>query len=354
MPARHVQPRRMRYSRPALLLGTLAAIKLLSGGIAEARTQAACPAQLNERAHSGQTPGAVRATFMGTSTLLFDDGATQILIDGFFSRPPVHRALAGWLTPDQSRISFGLSRGGVNDRLMALFVAHAHHDHAMDAPAIAVRTHADLVGSTSVRNLAFGQGVPRDCVLLARHGVPHRYGAFTVTPIETPHSTPEMFPGNIREPRPSPTWASHFRTGTSYSFLVEHGALRILVYPSAAVERARLDGVRAEIVYLGTGGLILKTPGFVRRYWEGVVRRVGARRVIPIHWDDMGRPLDQGLRPAGWPTGLGARKRALLACLARRDGILLGDVQLFDPVVLELPLVTRPKGACVRGRNPAG
>jgi L-ascorbate metabolism protein UlaG (beta-lactamase superfamily) len=94
---------------------------------------------------------------MRATTLLFDDGATQILIDDFFSRPPVSRALAGWLTPDDGRIEFGLDKGRINDRLQVISVAHAHHDHAMDAPMIALRMRADLVGSTSVQNLALGQ-----------------------------------------------------------------------------------------------------------------------------------------------------------------------------------------------------
>ena len=31
----------------------------------------------------------VKVTFFGVSTLLFDDGETQILLDGFFSRPSI-------------------------------------------------------------------------------------------------------------------------------------------------------------------------------------------------------------------------------------------------------------------------
>ena len=31
--------------------------------------------------------GSVKVTFLGVTTLLFDDGETQIMTDGFFSRP---------------------------------------------------------------------------------------------------------------------------------------------------------------------------------------------------------------------------------------------------------------------------
>lgn len=319
----------------AILLALLAVIPVED---AQAQLRSACPSQMKSGSIAPRRAGPLHVTFMGATTLLFDDGTTQILIDGFFSRPPVSKALAGWLRPDDKRINFGLDQGGIDHRLQAIFVAHAHYDHAMDAPTIALRMRADLVGSASVRNLGLGQDVPRDCTRLARHRVPHTYGRFTVTPIETPHSLPEIFPGSITKPRPSPTWASHYRTGTSFSFLVEHGGVRILVYPTATVKRARLDGIRADIVYLGTGGLALKTKGFVRRYWNGVVRKVGARRVIPVHWDDMARPLDMGLRPAGFPTGTGTRNRALLACLAMQDGIEFEDVRIFTPAVYGLSI----------------
>ena len=37
----------------------------------------------------------VTATWLGVTTLLFDDGETQILIDGFFSRPTLWESILG-------------------------------------------------------------------------------------------------------------------------------------------------------------------------------------------------------------------------------------------------------------------
>lgn len=36
-------------------------------------------------------PSRVNARFMGTTTILFDDGKTKIMSDGFFSRPSIWR-----------------------------------------------------------------------------------------------------------------------------------------------------------------------------------------------------------------------------------------------------------------------
>ncbi len=43
---------------------------------------------------SAAVTDSVTVTWLGVTTLLFDDGETQILIDGFFSRPSL--ACVGW------------------------------------------------------------------------------------------------------------------------------------------------------------------------------------------------------------------------------------------------------------------
>lgn len=52
-------------------------------------------------------PGKARATFLGASTMLLDDGDTAERTDGFFSRPGLVRTVAGRTTPDPGRIRDG-------------------------------------------------------------------------------------------------------------------------------------------------------------------------------------------------------------------------------------------------------
>src|SRR5437870_5232391 len=67
----------------------------------------------------------VTVTFLGVSTLLFDDGETAIMTDGFFTRPSLTTVLFERLAPDAKRIDDGLERAGVH-RLAAVLVAHSH------------------------------------------------------------------------------------------------------------------------------------------------------------------------------------------------------------------------------------
>ena len=61
--------------------------------------------------HAGE-PGTLNVTFLGTTSLLFDDGRTQILIDGFFSRPRARQVIGRMLTSDGDRIYGALARAG--------------------------------------------------------------------------------------------------------------------------------------------------------------------------------------------------------------------------------------------------
>src|SRR5262249_15631888 len=157
------------------------------------------------------------ATFLGVSTVLLDDGETALLTDGFFSRPSLLRVATRPLLPDTVRISEGLRRAGIT-RLAAVLVAHSHYDHALDAPVVAQRTGALLVGSASTAQIAAGYGLPADRFVPAPVAATLALGGFTVTAVEVPHSHPDRFPGTISAPVVPPARASRYRCGECYSF----------------------------------------------------------------------------------------------------------------------------------------
>ncbi|MEM9731376.1 MAG: MBL fold metallo-hydrolase, partial [Myxococcota bacterium] len=90
--------------------------------------------------------GAVSVRYTGTATLVFSDGETTWMTDGWFSRPSLVAVLSAPIEPDVDAIETGLARNEVDD-LVAVFPLHSHYDHAMDAPEVAKRTGALLLGS---------------------------------------------------------------------------------------------------------------------------------------------------------------------------------------------------------------
>lgn len=240
--------------------------------------------------------GGLRVTFLGVSTLLFDDGETAVLIDGFFSRPGALRTLAGRIEPDVERVKSSLARAGI-DRLAAVITVHSHYDHAMDSPLVAENTGALLVGSESTANIGRGWGLSEDRLRVVDGETTARFGRFLITLIPSAHFPHGMAMGDIRKPLVTPAHAVDYKEGGSYSVLLEHDGKTLLVQGSAGFVPGRLRGRRADVVFLGTAGLGTKDEEYRNAYWREVVTAVGARRVMPIHWDDFTRPLDEPLVP---------------------------------------------------------
>jgi L-ascorbate metabolism protein UlaG (beta-lactamase superfamily) len=243
--------------------------------------------------------GAIKVTFLGTTMLLFDDGETQLMIDGFVSRPPAWRvALRCPLKTDTALVDTALSRVKV-ERLKALFAAHSHYDHVLDAAYIVQKTHSHLYGSDSALQVGRGGGLNEDQMTVYEPGKEVPVGRFTVIVLKSRHSPPTCFnddlgktiPGPLQQPANRVAYAE----GGSFDILIKHGDHAILVKPSANSIEGALDNVRAEILFLGTAGLGKQDPAFQNSFYDQTVAKVGPRRVIPIHWDDFFKPLSEHL-----------------------------------------------------------
>lgn len=270
------------------------------------------------------------AWFLGTSSLLVSDGQTWLLGDGFVSRPGLFRFARGRIAPDEARIQAAIDRLGVGP-LAAVFCAHSHYDHALDAPVWARRTGADLVGSASTANLGRGMGVPETALRTVTDGQTLHYGQFGLTFVHSRHSPGDRYPGVIDRPFTPPARAGAWRSDTSYSVLVSHPRGRILLHASANWQPGALRDHRADVVYLGIGELGKLPDEFVTTYWNEVVRTTGARRVILIHWDDFFRSLDRPLRPM--PYALDDLHATMDRLLPLADG---------DGVEILLPVAWQP------------
>ncbi len=284
-------------------------------------------------------PG-VTVTFLGVSTLLIRDGETSLMTDGFFSRPGLWPVLScAPIAPDPEKIAAGLAIADV-DRLAAVLVVHSHFDHAMDAPEVARRTGALVVGSASTANVARGVGLPEDRIRVVESGRPMTFGAFTVTFVTSRHF-PLPPPGaatlgrEIEEPLVPPAPALAYLEGGSYSIFVAHPEGTALVQGSAGFVEGALEGYGADVVLLGVGALGTVDRDYFDAYWRNVVGAVGARRVLPIHYDDFTLPLDRSLAPM--PRLLDGFDRTLDFLVERAGSdsrVTLRALPPFEPVAL--------------------
>jgi L-ascorbate metabolism protein UlaG (beta-lactamase superfamily) len=251
---------------------------------------------------SSEMGGDFRVSFLGVSTLLFTDGKNAFLTDGFFSRPDKLRFLFTKIDPNRKIITQCLDRAGIKS-LDAVIVVHSHFDHVMDAPIIAAETGAQLMGSESTKNVALGYierglNLPEKRITTIEVDQTINIGEFRITPIVSSHVPSLLAPKHeIKAPLRPPVYWRRYKEGVSYSLLISHGAKTMLVQGSAGFVRNALKGRHADIVFLGIAQLGRQNDAYRDEYWREVVKAVTASRVIPIHWDDLWRPLSRPLVP---------------------------------------------------------
>jgi L-ascorbate metabolism protein UlaG (beta-lactamase superfamily) len=247
---------------------------------------------------SSESAERVTVTWLGITTLLFDDGETQILIDGTFSRPSLFDILSQRrIYSDVAGINAALAEFRI-DRLAAIVPVHSHFDHAMDVGFVANRTAAVVLGSESTANIASGAGVPVSQYQILAGGETRQFGQFTIKLIESRHAPvgsggSPMFPGSIDEPLEQPARIRQWREGGAWSVLIGHPKGTALVQGSGGFVEGALAAESADVVMLGVAGLASLGPKYVGEYWRETVVSTGATRVFPVHYEDFTRPFGE-------------------------------------------------------------
>jgi len=251
---------------------------------------------------SAANADAVTVTWLGVSTLLFDDGETQILIDGFFSRPSLSDiVLRRPVDNDAATINYAMNEFRMR-RLAAIIPVHSHFDHAMDVGAVANRSSASILGSASTAQVARGAGVPEDQITVVKVATSFEFGNFRVTMRPTGHapigwrgSVP--LAGVIDAPLTMPQPISAWRMGGGYTIIIEHPQGTALVQGSAAYKKYELQDIAADVVFLGVGQLDSLGRKYAELYWQHTVTTTGSHSVYPIHFDDFTQPFGEVILP---------------------------------------------------------
>ncbi len=264
---------------------------------------------------AAQTGDAVTATWLGTTTILFDDGETQILIDGTFTRlSPLQVALFRPVQSDIATINYAVSTFRI-DRLAAIVPVHSHFDHAMDVGHLANRTSAVILGSESTANIARGADVPVNQYQILADGETRQFGEFAIKLIASVHAPigqndQEYFPGVIDMPLRQPARVSAWKTGIAWSIIIGHPRGTTLVQGSGGFVEGKLDGESVDVAMLALAKLSGLGEEYVGNFWRETVVSTAASRVIAIHHDDFTLPfgevrlfpkiVDNVVKTAGW------------------------------------------------------
>jgi L-ascorbate metabolism protein UlaG (beta-lactamase superfamily) len=233
----------------------------------------------------------VRIRWLGTAGHVIETAATTLLLDPFLTRPGLWSTATKPLVPTPERWWSHLP-----PRVDAILLGHSHYDHLLDAPAIALRTGARIVGSATTASFARAHGVPAERVTVVPAGgasleigdvrvrfVPSLHGRIVL------HRVP--FPGEVNGPPLLPARLWDYRMGGAFGLHLETPGATLYHNGSADLIDANLAGLRADVLLVGLAG-----RRDTRDYIPRLMRLLGPRAVLPTHFDSFFGPLEQGLR----------------------------------------------------------
>jgi len=236
--------------------------------------------------------GNISVNWLGTAGLYIADETCGFYIDPYVSRSGLLSIFAG--RPLLSRpelVDAWIEKTRGRDA-KAVFVSHSHFDHVLDAPAFAGKTGARLIGSESTAWVGKSHNLPGD-QLLCPGGEKIILGNFTITVLESRHGPALLgripFPGVIDGPIAIPSPAGNYRLGKTYSLVIRHPSGTFVHHGSAGFLPGMYDGIRADVIFLGITG-----AEDLSAYMEAVPVSLGVKMLIPIHFDNFFKPLEEG------------------------------------------------------------
>jgi len=241
----------------------------------------------------------LKVKFFGVSTLLFDDGKTQILIDGFFSRPSLYQVLFQNIQSQPALIRQIIQQQHLQ-RTQAIFVTHSHYDHALDLAELGRQlSHTKIIGSNSSLNIARGGQVAEQQLIQVQPLHALSFGEFKITAIASQHTPPTAVNNDlgeeIKQPLQLPARFSKFKEGHSFDYLIEHQGHKILVKASTGAVPDQLKNLKVDTLFLGIAQLSRQSEQFQQNYLDQTLRTLKPEVVIPIHWDNFFQAGNQPL-----------------------------------------------------------
>lgn len=257
---------------------------------------------LRYRQEGNTTPGKVQVTFLGVSTLLIEDGETQLLMDGFVSRPGIFKAAFGKIKTDTALVKKVIATLHMR-QVQAVFTAHSHYDHAMDAPYMAKYTGAGLYGSASTLNIGKGAGLLPNQLHPYQPGTELHFGKFTVVVLNSKHTPPIKVMGKsnddlgieIKQPLQQPAKLEAYSEGGAYDVLIKHHGKSMLIKASTNFIPHAFDTLHTDVLFLGIASLSKQGEAFRDSFYYETITALKPAVVIPIHWDNFFKPLSNHL-----------------------------------------------------------
>lgn len=235
----------------------------------------------------------VEFTWLGVAGFALNDGETNIVFDPFVSRPSIFKLLSFATTPPKKELVTDVFKRWGITKTDAVFVSHAHFDHAMDAPTVVREFGGKLYGSSSTMNIGLGHGLKPEQMNQVEIGASYQIGKFNILVFSSPH--PPIFfnwnfaPGNIQKPLSEKATMWDYKCGDSYGFYIIHPeGTFVFQQTSRLPEVDPLEGKKTQFLFQTIANRT-SSADIVRDR----IQKMDAKVIIPLHYDDFFQELPE-------------------------------------------------------------
>jgi L-ascorbate metabolism protein UlaG (beta-lactamase superfamily) len=217
----------------------------------------------------------IALTYLGVAGWQLDAGAKTILVDPYFSRPDLDKPIVS----DPAAVAAHAPK-----RADLIVIGHSHVDHLLDAPAVAVATGAQVLGSESTAKVARASGVADDHIITIKGGEDFAFDGYSVRVIPSLHSVlgnKHVFGRAIANATPPMTFDDYAEGGT-FMYLVRIAGHEVLIASTANFIEREVEGLRPDVAIIAPG---LREE--VHDYTCRLLRAIGKPRLVyATHFDD--------------------------------------------------------------------
>lgn len=190
----------------------------------------------------------IALTYLGVAGWQIEAGGTTVLVDPYVSRPNLDALVAS----DPAAVAKHAPK-----RAAAILVGHSHVDHLLDAPAMALATGAQVIGSETTALIARASGVPDAQIIPVQGGEDYAFPGFSVRVMRSLHSAldhKQWAQGKVlTAPVQLPMRWNDYPDGGTFIYLLRIAGKQVLIASTANFIESELVGLRPDIAIIAPG-----------------------------------------------------------------------------------------------------
>ncbi len=231
-------------------------------------------------------PGEVSFQWLGTTGFKVQKDGFVLLIDPYLSRVSLPAVFLSRLNPDTKILEEKIPKADY------IFITDSHFDHFLDAPSIALRTGAKIVGSATTAKLLRRLNVPEGQIVEVQGGETLQAGPFKVQVARAEHGnilSLQMFHGDVETSLAPPRTVWDYRNLENRCYRFSADGISFFATSGSDMDEAAMLDFQSDIVMANVTAL---REGYIPK----LLRITRPKVVFPTHYDNFFEPFSKGVQ----------------------------------------------------------